>query len=89
MAQVGHWSPARWLAGDRRTAVFALVQRLADLLAEAEGRPSRPVPRLDNDLALPDQFQVMVDDLLTAAVPPRILDTATDAITTTRDALTL
>ena len=43
--------------------VHALVQRLADLCARLEGRPAQPVPRLDNDLSLPDQLQVMVADL--------------------------
>jgi hypothetical protein len=88
VSQIGHWGPGRWIAGNRRASVFALVQELADLLAAAEQRPSRPVPRLENDLALPDQFQVMVDDLLSASLPPEILDTATDAIATTRDAFT-
>jgi hypothetical protein len=44
--------------------VYALVQHLADLGARAEGRPRRPVPRLEHDLGLPDQVQVMVADLL-------------------------
>lgn len=43
--------------------VHALVQRLADRCARLEGRPAQAVPRLDNDLSLPDQLQVMVADL--------------------------
>lgn len=41
-----------------------LVQALADLSAEAEGEPRRPVPRLPNDMHLPDQLQVIGVDLL-------------------------
>jgi hypothetical protein len=47
----------------RAKVVHGLVQRLADLCASAEARPLRPVPRLENDLALPDQVRVMVADL--------------------------
>jgi hypothetical protein len=83
LARVGPWGPARWAAANRADSVFALVQALADLLAEAEHRPSRPVPRLDNDLALPDQLRVMVNDLLAAPVPPPVLQAATTRITTT------
>jgi hypothetical protein len=43
--------------------MHGLIQRLADLGAGLEGRPVQPVPRLDNDLALPDQLAVMVGDL--------------------------
>jgi hypothetical protein len=56
--------------------MFALVQRLADVVAVAEGRPIRPVPRLENDLALPDQFKVMVADLLGAQAPAETLQAA-------------
>jgi hypothetical protein len=71
--QVAHWTPARWskpaasVAGTRAEAVHALVQRLADAAAGAEGQPRRPVPRLTNDLALPDQLRVVTADLLAAA----------------------
>ena len=47
----------------RAEAVHGLVQRLADLAAGIEGRPPQAVPRLSNDLALPDQVRVMVADL--------------------------
>jgi hypothetical protein len=65
------WPPARWSgpAGartNRADRVHELVQRLADLVAGLEGEPVRPVPRLDNDLALPDQIRVLVADLLLA-----------------------
>jgi hypothetical protein len=67
--------------------VFALVQQLADLLATAEHRPPRRVPRLDNDLALPDQLQVMVADLLQADVPPETLTAAAQTLAQTAAAL--
>jgi hypothetical protein len=44
--------------------MHALVQALADLAADAEGQPRRPVPRLPNDTHLPDQLQVIGLDLL-------------------------
>jgi hypothetical protein len=74
--QVGHWSPARWRQQvdppgptTRADVIFALVQELADAGADAEGRPRRPVPRLDNDLALVDQIRVMVADLGASGLP--------------------
>ena len=63
--QVGHWEQPRWSADGRADRVFALVQRLADRAADAEGRARRPVPRA-GDLLLPDQLRVMRDDLLAA-----------------------
>jgi hypothetical protein len=63
------WSVATWTiavgrgrARSRADAVHAGVQRLADLAASAEGRPSRPVPRLD-DRVLPDQLAVTAHDV--------------------------
>jgi hypothetical protein len=66
---VSHWTPPRWAAssasgdGSPADVMYALVQRVADLAADAEGQPRRRVPRLDNDLALPDQLRVMAQDL--------------------------
>jgi hypothetical protein len=91
--QVGHWTPARWaLAGatagrTRAEVVHALAQRLADLEADVTGRPARPVPRLANDLALPDQVRVMTLDLVAARPGPAVLAAALDAVTATRGAL--
>jgi hypothetical protein len=74
--QVAHWTPVRWSkptaagTGTRAEAMHALVQRLADEAAQAEGGQSRPVPRLVNDLALPDQLRVVSADLI-AADPDR------------------
>lgn len=71
--QIGYWEQARWSvpasAGSGATkadSVYAVIQRLADLAADAEHRPHRTVPRL-SDLILPDQLRVMADDVLTAA----------------------
>ena len=47
--------------------MHGLVQQLADLGADAEGREHRPVPRLANDLGLPDQLRVVVADLVRSA----------------------
>ena len=71
--QVRHWTPAKWAAAaagapdrSRGDLVHDLVQRLADRCAQAEGEPRRPVPRLDNDLALVDQLRVIAADLAAA-----------------------
>ncbi|HZN70841.1 MAG TPA: hypothetical protein VFC00_04030 [Micromonosporaceae bacterium] len=81
---VSHWGPPRWVG--RAERVHALVQRLADLAADAEGEPRRPVPRLDNDLALPDQLRVVVADLVVAA-GSEVLAVAAREIAATRRAL--
>src|SRR5205823_1727158 len=87
---VGHWTQARWTApagrGGRTHAdvVHALAQRPADLEAAAAGRPSRPVPRLANDLALPDQVRVMTLDLVAVAPGPAVCTAALDAVTEAR-----
>jgi hypothetical protein len=91
-ARVHHWSPARWTAAapggrTRADVVFDLVQRLADVAADAEHRPRRTVPRLEHDLALPDQVRVMVADLLASGVPADTLQHAATAIDTTARAI--
>jgi hypothetical protein len=65
----------------RSDVVFALVQELADAGAAAEQRLSREVPRLDNDLALPDQLRVVAADLIAAAPGDDVLDHATRLVT--------
>lgn len=91
--QVGHWTAPRWTApagsaGIRRSDLLhQLVQRLADLAADAEGQPRRGVPRLDNDLALPDQLRVVATDLALAAPPPAVLTEAVGELTATRQTL--
>jgi hypothetical protein len=91
LKQVGHWEPGRWHApakagGTRGEVVFALVQRLADLAADAEQGRHRPVPRLA-DTVLPDQLRVMADDLIAAAPPAETLVSVTAAVSATREAL--
>jgi hypothetical protein len=87
---VGHWTPSRWaqpsaLPGHTRAeVVHGLAQELADLEAAATGRPTVPVPRLENDLALPDQVRVMALDLLAAGAGPEVLGAAMDALTRAR-----
>jgi len=87
---VGHWTPARWAqtgpSGTRSRAevVHALAQRLADLEAGVTCRPVRPVPRLANDLALPDQVRVLTLDLVVAEPGPAVLAAALDAVTQAR-----
>lgn len=91
--QIHHWTPSRFgaasaVAGHTRgDVVHALVQRLADLAADAEGQPRRPVPRLDNDLALSDQLRVVAADLLAAHPAEPVLADGRDAVTTARDGL--
>jgi hypothetical protein len=84
LKQVRHWEQPRW-RGDRADQTHALVQRLADLAADAESRPRRPVPR-EHDMILPDQLRVTADDLI-AAAPESVLATAADAVETLRKSL--
>jgi hypothetical protein len=83
--QVRHWGPARWRPS-RSDVVYGLVQRLADLGADAEGRPRRTVPEV-GDLVLRDQLRVVADDLLAAAPPDEVLRQATDEVNAVRRAL--
>lgn len=58
------WTPQRWAAaapehGTRAGVVHHLAQAFVTRAAETE----RPLPRLDSDLALPDQLAVTADDL--------------------------
>lgn len=71
------WTPARWAAaapvlGSRGDVVHHLAQALADAAADLEGGPRRPLPRLDSDLALPDQLAVTGDDLVRTTPPPEV-----------------
>jgi hypothetical protein len=64
--QVSHWTPSRWAASSRAAVLHELLQRLADRTADAEAEPHREVPRLANDLALPDQLRVIAADAMAA-----------------------
>jgi hypothetical protein len=94
VGRVAHWTPTRWTkpASDtgktRAERVHDLVQRLADAAADAEGAPRRAVPRLGNDLALPDQLRVVTNDALNACVArPDVLADLAAAVRATSNAL--
>jgi hypothetical protein len=94
VGRVAHWTPARWTkptsdaAGSRAERVHDLVQRIADATADAESSPRRVVPRLDNDLALPDQLRVVAADALAAGMErPDVLADLTSAVRATASAL--
>jgi hypothetical protein len=67
--------------------VYDLIQRFADWAADLEGQPRREVPRLDTDLALPDQLRVVATDLVATAPPADVRAAAVAAIDETRTAL--
>ncbi|MFI6779808.1 hypothetical protein [Micromonospora sp. NPDC050276] len=91
--QIVHWQQPRWAAVattgnvSRADLVHRLVQEIANLAADAEGEPRRVVPRLDNDLALPDQLRVVTADLLAADPGPEALARVAAEVTATRSAL--
>lgn len=91
--QIGHWQQPRWAAAAgggnvaRADLVHRLVQELANLAADAEGQPRRAVPRLGNDLALPDQLRVVTADLLAAGPATDLLARAAAEVTATRTVL--
>jgi hypothetical protein len=71
----------------RADLLHGLVQEVADLAADAEGQPRRPVTRLDNDLALPDQLRVVAADLVAAAPDEATLARATERVVSVSRAL--
>ncbi|MDG4807940.1 hypothetical protein O7634_14385 [Micromonospora sp. WMMD1120] len=93
VGQVVHWQQPRWAAVasagnvSRADLVHRLVQEIANLAADAEGEPRRVVPRLDNDLALPDQLRVVTADLLAADPGPDAVARAAAEVAATRSAL--
>jgi hypothetical protein len=90
--RIRRWNRRSWDVpaggGTRADVTHAAVQRLADLAAQAEGRPSVPVPRLFGDQALPDQLAVMVIDLRRVG-DPATLRSAAEELTSLRDVLGL
>lgn len=85
--QIAHWTPSRWAASGAVPRVHALVQLLADLDAEVEGQPRRPVPLLDNPLALPDQLRVVARDLVLAGADEGLLGSAAAEVDAVRRAV--
>src|SRR5438046_1891543 len=93
--RTARWSPARWAlpgtdVGSRsdvasRTEVVAeLVQRLADLAADAEGVRHRSVPRSGGPTALPDKLRVIAADLSRSGDSVRIAE-ATEYVENAKD----
>ena len=73
------WTPARWAAAALPWETrAALVHHLATCFVAAAGEAPVPLPRLDSDLALPDQLAVTADDLVRTAPPDAV---ALDAVT--------
>jgi hypothetical protein len=85
--QVGHWTPARWQSSGAGPDVHRLAQRLADLTADLEGEPARAVPRLPNDLGLPDQLRVTLADFVAAGPDPAAVAAAATAVGQARGAV--
>jgi regulator of protease activity HflC (stomatin/prohibitin superfamily) len=91
--QVAHWAAPRWAApatvgnAARSDLLHRLVQQLANLAADAAGEPRRTVPRLANDLVLPDQLRVVAADLLAVDPPASVLSAAAAEVVATRNAL--
>jgi hypothetical protein len=86
LPRLRRWDSASWsvraaLPGAvRRTraeVAAAVLQRLADAGADAEGQPRRPVPQLA-DVNLADQLTVMVDDILRTGDPAALRTAATE-----------
>lgn len=72
------WTPTRWSAAVRPGLTRAdLVHHLAQALADAGGEAPVRLPRLEADLALPDQLAVVADDLVRLAPPDDVARSAT------------
>ncbi|MFI5955297.1 hypothetical protein [Cryptosporangium sp. NPDC051539] len=65
----------------------AVAQVFADLAADAEGRPRRPVPRLPDPGVLADQLVVLGADVVAAGLEPNVLDDLTARLDTLRASL--
>ncbi len=65
VARLRLFTPARWAAAAPALGSRAdVVHHLCSWLAAATGEAPGPVPRLDADLALPDQLAVTADDVV-------------------------
>ena len=61
------WTPQRRVASAPPYGTRAdLAHHLAQSFVTAAGETAKPLPRLDSDLALPDQLAVTADDLVRA-----------------------
>jgi hypothetical protein len=90
LTRLRRWDAAGWAVaaaggGTRAEVAAVAVQRLADLGADAEGRPRRAVPGL-GPTVLADQLAVMVDDIRRSG-DPVAADAATAELTLLRTAL--
>lgn len=70
------WTPARWAAAVGGHSRADVVHHLAASYALLAGAPVA-LPRLDSDLALPDQLAVTAHDLVLAAPPDDVVRAAT------------
>jgi hypothetical protein len=83
LPRLRRWDSASWSvpavggAGTRAAVAAAVLQRLADLGADAEGGPRRPVPLLA-EVNLADQLMVVVDDVLRTGDPAALRAAATE-----------
>ena len=67
------WTPTRWAAAARPGLTRGdLAHHLAQALADAEGAAPVRLPRLEADLALPDQLAVVADDLVRSDPHPDV-----------------
>ncbi len=74
VARLRLWTPARWAAEAVPYGTRAdLAHHLASWLVELAGEAPVPLPRLDSDLALPDQLAVAADDLVRSRPPAAVL----------------
>ena len=83
------WRPAdpRGARTWRTDVVHALVQRVADMAADAEGVPRRSVPRLEPATTLGDQLRVVAADLIAGRPSVQDLTAAAELIRESLSAL--
>lgn len=74
--RLARWSPTRWSTDGRAERVHEVVQQLADLGADVEGRPRRHVPPPGLGGTLADQLSVVIHDVLAAEPDAAVLRAA-------------